>query len=117
MRCRRAAIPLSPIGLLPIAIAGFDIKALVQGAQDMEKATAPSVPFEENIAAQYAAVRNALYNEGGKKIEKFKTTDICRALRFHRWYVKRYREGLYTEIIPARKIYNRKEKKTEYGWE
>ena len=60
---------LTPVGLLPIAIAGFDIKALVLGAQDMEKATAPSVPFEENIAAQYAAVRNALYNEGGKKIE------------------------------------------------
>ena len=60
---------LTPVGLLPIACAGFDIKALVNGAADMEKASAPSVPFAENIAAQYAAVRNALYAEKGKKIE------------------------------------------------
>ena len=60
---------LTPVGLLPIACAGFDIKALVNGAADMEKATAPNVPFAENIAAQYAAVRNALYTEKGKKIE------------------------------------------------
>lgn len=60
---------LTPVGLLPIACAGFDIKALVAGATDMEKATGVNVPFGENIAAQYAAVRNALYNESGKKIE------------------------------------------------
>ena len=59
---------LTPVGLLPIAIAGFDIAALVKGAQDMEKQTAVGVPFEENPAAQYAAVRNALY-QTGKKIE------------------------------------------------
>ncbi len=60
---------LTPVGLLPIACAGFDIKALVAGAADMEKATALDVPFEENIAAQYAAVRNGLYAQAGKKIE------------------------------------------------
>lgn len=60
---------LTPVGLLPIACAGFDIKALVQGAADMEKATGKDVPFEQNLAAQYAAVRNGLYNEAGKKIE------------------------------------------------
>ena len=60
---------LTPVGLLPIACAGFDIKARVGGAADMEKATGKEVPFEQNIAAQYAAVRNALYNEAGKKIE------------------------------------------------
>ena len=59
---------LTPVGLLPIAIAGFDIKSLVKGAADMEAATAPEVPFEENIAAVYAATRNALYADG-KKIE------------------------------------------------
>jgi glucose-6-phosphate isomerase len=59
---------LTPVGLLPIACAGFDIKALVQGASDMEKACGQDVPFEENIAAQYAAVRNGLYG-AGKKIE------------------------------------------------
>ena len=59
---------LTPVGLLPIDCAGFDIAALVQGARDMEKATSSSVPFEQNISAIYAATRNALYSEG-KKIE------------------------------------------------
>ena len=59
---------LTPVGLLPIACAGFDIEALVKGAADMEKLTAPEVPFDQNPAEQYAAVRNALY-ETGKKIE------------------------------------------------
>lgn len=59
---------LTPVGLLPIAVAGFDIAKLVKGAADMEAATACDVPFAENISAQYAAVRNALYQEG-KKIE------------------------------------------------
>ena len=60
---------LTPVGLLPIACAGFDISQLVAGAQDMEKACGKDVPFSENIAAQYAAVRNALYAKAGKKIE------------------------------------------------
>ena len=60
---------LTPVGLLPIACAGLDIAKLVEGAQSMEKACGKDVPFAENIAAQYAAVRNALYAEAGKKIE------------------------------------------------
>ena len=60
---------LTPVGLLPIAVAGFNVKDLVAGARDMEKATAADVPFAENIAAQYAAVRQALYTQAGKKIE------------------------------------------------
>ena len=59
---------LTPVGLLPIACAGFDIKQLVAGAQDMEKACGKDVPYAENPAAQYAAVRNGLY-QAGKKIE------------------------------------------------
>ena len=59
---------LTPVGLLPIACAGFDIKALVAGAADMEKACGIDAPFDENPAAQYAAVRNGLYS-AGKKIE------------------------------------------------
>ena len=59
---------LTPVGLLPIAVAGFDIRAFVKGAVEMEKATAADVSFEENLAAQYAAVRNAIY-ASGKKIE------------------------------------------------
>ena len=59
---------LTPVGLLAIACAGHDIKALVRGAQDMEKATGVEVPYEQNPAAQYAAIRNVLY-QYGKKIE------------------------------------------------
>ena len=59
---------LTPVGLLPIAVAGFDIRQLVKGAADMESLTTSSVKMEENPAATYAAVRNALYRSG-KKIE------------------------------------------------
>ena len=59
---------LTPVGLLPIAIAGFDIRQLIKGAADMEGQTTSGVKFEDNPAALYAAVRNALYRSG-KKIE------------------------------------------------
>ncbi len=59
---------LTPVGLLPLAVAGIDIKALVAGAQAMEKATAADVAVEDNLAAQYAIVRNELY-KAGKKVE------------------------------------------------
>ena len=59
---------LTPVGLLPLAVAGVDIKALVAGAQAMEKATAADVAVEDNLAAQYAIVRNELY-KAGKKVE------------------------------------------------
>lgn len=60
---------LTPVGLLPIAVAGFDVKQLVAGAADMEKACCKDVAFEENPAAIYAATRQALYTQAGKKIE------------------------------------------------
>ena len=60
---------LTPVGLLPIACAGFDITKLVEGAADMEKACGKDVAYEENPAAVYAAVRNGLYDQAGKKIE------------------------------------------------
>jgi glucose-6-phosphate isomerase len=59
---------LTPVGLLPLAVAGIDIKALVEGAKDMEEATKAEVAVEQNLAAQYAIVRNELY-AAGKKIE------------------------------------------------
>ena len=60
---------LTPVGLLPIAVAGFDVKQLVAGAVDMEKACGKDVAFDENPAAIYAATRQALYTQAGKKIE------------------------------------------------
>jgi len=59
---------LTPVGLLPVAVAGIDIRLLVSGAKDMEKATGKNIPFAENPAAIYAATRNELYKQG-KKIE------------------------------------------------
>ncbi len=57
---------LTPVGLLAIAVAGNDIKALVKGAVDMEKATGCDVAYAQNLSAQYAAMRNALYQYGKK---------------------------------------------------
>lgn len=60
---------LTPVGLLPIATAGFDIRQLVAGAAFMESLCGMDTPFEKNPAAQYAVVRNELYQQKGKKIE------------------------------------------------
>ncbi|BCI63378.1 glucose-6-phosphate isomerase [Coprobacter secundus] len=57
---------LTPVGLLPIAVAGFDIRSLVSGAASMEQLCGAEVPFEKNPAAIYAATRNALYKIGQK---------------------------------------------------
>ncbi len=59
---------LTPVGLLPIACAGFNIEQLVLGAVDMEWLCSKDAPLNENPAAQYAIMRNALY-KSGKKIE------------------------------------------------
>ena len=82
---------LTPVGLLPIAVAGFDIKKLVAGAVEMEKATASSVPFEQNPSAVYAAARNVLYRNG-------KSTEIlinfCPKLHyFTEWWKQLYGES------------------------
>jgi glucose-6-phosphate isomerase len=56
---------LSPVGLLPIAAAGFDIRELIGGARAMQKAT---LDGSDTSAKEYAMTRNALYRDG-KKIE------------------------------------------------
>lgn len=58
---------LTPVGLLPIAVAGIDIDQLVAGARKMEEVCA-NENLAENPAALYAATRNELYRNG-KKIE------------------------------------------------
>ena len=95
---------LTPVGLLPIAVAGWDIRAIVKGAQDMQKATAANVPYEKNPAAQYAAIRNALLQYG-------KTTEILvnfnpRLHYFAEWWKQLYGEsegkdhkGLFTASV------------------
>jgi len=60
---------LTPVGLLPIATAGFNIRNLIEGARVMAKRTGLFVSFEKNPSALYAVTRNALYKSG-------KTTEI-----------------------------------------
>lgn len=59
---------LTPVGLLPIAVAGVNIRKLVEGAKDIEEATGVGASFEYNLPAIYAVIRNELYKRG-KKIE------------------------------------------------
>ena len=57
---------LTPVGLLPLAVAGVDIEALLAGARaQMEQSLLSAA---DNPAIQYAAMRNALYRSG-KTIE------------------------------------------------
>ena len=58
---------LTPVGILPIVVAGFDVRAILAGALEAEKALA--VKSAENPAVVYAAMRNLLYKEYGKKVE------------------------------------------------
>ena len=82
---------LTPVGLLPIAVAGYDIANLVEGAADMEKACGKDVPFAENPAAIYAATRNELYRNG-KKIEIL--ANFCPKLHyFSEWWKQLYGES------------------------
>ena len=57
----------TPVGLLPIAVAGMDIRALIDGVKKAEKALAVKTP--ENPAIVYAAMRNLLFKECGKTVE------------------------------------------------
>ena len=80
---------LTPVGLLPIAVAGFDIKALVEGARRMEAATTEANDF--NPAFLYAVTRNALYR-AGKKTEIL--VNFCPKLHFFgEWWKQLYGES------------------------
>ncbi len=57
---------LTPVGLLPIAVAGFDIRQLVAGAQAMRKVCVAVPSIIENPACCYAAIRNSLYRMGNQ---------------------------------------------------
>ncbi len=93
---------LTPVGLVAIACAGYDVRALIKGATDMEKATKPGTPFTENLAAQYAVVRNELY-QSGKMIEIMVNYDP-KLHYFSEWWKQLYGESEGKEgkgIFPA----------------
>jgi len=81
---------LTPVGLLPIAVAGFDIHALVKGAVEMQEFNATTSKIDENPVAKYAAVRNALYNSG-------KTTEIMVNYLPTLYYLTEWWKQLYGE--------------------
>ena len=81
---------LTPVGLLPLAVAGVDIRALVAGARKMEAATAPEVKFDDNLSAIYAAVRNELYAAG-------KRTEILGSYEPRLQYINEWWKQLYGE--------------------
>ena len=93
---------LTPVGLLPIALCGFDIRALVKGAKDMEAMTRFNKDANSNMALQYAAARNLLLGIG-------KTTEIfvCFTPKLHymaEWWKQLYGESEGKEgkgIFPA----------------
>lgn len=57
---------LTPVGLLPIAAAGFSIRKLLDGARAMRQQLMEAKTFDTNPAMQYAALRNVLYNKNLK---------------------------------------------------
>ena len=61
---------LSPVGLLPMAVAGIDIVEMMRGACEAKEAY--NIRSFENPVWLYAAVRNLLYRHG-KKIELFES--------------------------------------------
>ena len=58
---------LTPVGLLPIVLAGFDIRAMLKGAADEREELLKK--GEDNAAVKYAAMRNLLHSENGKAVE------------------------------------------------
>ncbi len=80
---------LTPVGLLPIAVAGHDIQKLIDGAKEMEKTTLH--PSDSNPAQIYARMRNALYRSG-KKIEILVNFDP-KLHYFSEWWKQLYGES------------------------
>ena len=82
---------LTPVGLLPIAMAGYDIDALLQGARDMRQLCVGSDDVFANPALQYAAIRNILYRKG-RKVEML--VNFLPSLKFlSEWWKQLYGES------------------------
>ncbi|MBQ7255746.1 MAG: glucose-6-phosphate isomerase [Oscillospiraceae bacterium] len=79
---------LTAVGLLPIAAAGFDIDALMAGAQAGQKKFEKA---DDNASNRYAAIRNLLYR-GGKKTELYVSFDPAFTM-FNEWLKQLYGES------------------------
>ncbi len=93
---------LTPVGLLPISVAGFNIKDLTNGAKQMELFSNNNIKIDENPISTYAAVRNALYKKR-KTIEIMVNYDT-KLFYFTEWWKQLYGESEGKEhkgIFPA----------------
>ena len=81
---------LTAVGLLPIAVAGIDIDAMMKGAADA-RAVYTTASIEENDAVKYAMIRNYFYRTG-KKMEMLAAYDPALAL-FAEWWKQLYGES------------------------
>ena len=55
--------------------------------------------------------------KGGKRLEKFSSLNINEVLKYQKWHVKRYHEGLLLEIHPKKKVYDNIDKTVKYVFE
>jgi len=93
---------LTPVGLLPIAVAGFSIRKMIAGAKAMEIMNKASAGLKKNPIALYAATRNAL-NKSGKEIEIL-VNYLPKLFYFTEWWKQLYGESEGKEgkgIFPA----------------
>lgn len=81
---------LTAVGLLPIAVAGIDIDALMAGAAEAQEAY-NTADIEKNDVLKYAAIRNVFYNKG-KKLECFVSYEPCMAM-FNEWLKQLFAES------------------------
>lgn len=81
---------LTAVGLLPIAVAGCDIKAIMDGAKEAENALSDS-NIEQNDCYKYAATRFALYQKG-KGVEIMVSFDPCFGMMAE-WYKQLFAES------------------------
>ena len=81
---------LTPVGLLPIAMAGIDIRKLVKGAVEMEQ-SCKAHPTVDHPISQYAVVRQALYAQG--KTNEIMVNYEPRLVYFSEWWKQLYGES------------------------
>ncbi len=97
---------LTAVGLLPIAVCGADITAMMQGAADAQQAY-NNTQLKENPCYQYAALRNIL-NRKGKDIELLVSYEPCYTMMCE-WWKQLYGESEGKEqkgIFPASAIFS-----------
>ena len=98
---------LTPVGLLPIAAAGFSVRKLVEGAVSMRKQLLDAPAFADNPAIQYALIRYMLYNRG-LKLEMM-TSFEPKLFYFIEWFKQLFGESEgkdHKGIFPAGAIFS-----------